>query len=85
MALRFAVAAAAIFALAAPAVATRHADVVYLQQFKARQKLLADAALAKLKAAPRQVAAQDAGTVPPAAMRAAIRAPVLAADGTGSR
>jgi hypothetical protein len=81
MALRFAVAALAVFALAAPAVATHHADVVYLQQFKARQKLLADAAPAKLQAVPRQVAAQDAGTVPPAAMRA----PVLAADGAGSR
>lgn len=67
MTLRFAVAALAAFTLAAPAMATRHADVVYLQQLKARQKLLAQSgapAKAKTETAkvePAKPATQTAG------------------------
>ena len=66
MTLRVAAAALAVFALAGPVMATRHADVVYLQQFKARQKQLSDAAKAKSQAAGQQVAVQEAAKAPAA-------------------
>ena len=64
MMLRCAAAVFAVAVLAEPASAVRHADVVYLQQFKARQKLLAEAAKDQQKP-PVQVAAKAAEPAPP--------------------
>ena len=67
MKLRFAAAVLALTVLAAPALAQRHADVVYMQQFKARQKLLADAA----KTTPKPPVQQVAKAAEPASPRTA--------------
>lgn len=73
MMLRFALATMAVLALAGPAVATRHADLVYQQQFKARQKLLADAGKSRPKAPKQELA------------RAPAEAPGRTAEDAGSR
>ena len=70
---RFVAAAVAVLALAAPAFATRHADLVYLQQVKARQKLLVAADKAKPKAPQQEVA------------KAPVETPARAADDASSR
>jgi hypothetical protein len=57
-------ASVALLALSAPALAQRHADLVYLQQFKARQKLLADADANKQKQAKQAPARQELATAP---------------------
>ena len=77
MTFRVAAAALAVLALAAPVYATRHADLVYLQQFKARQKLLlADAAKAKPELAEKTATKAD---------KPAAQAPLLAADDASAR
>lgn len=70
MMLRIAAAAVAVLAIAAPAAATRHADVVYLQQLKAKQKLLAKAGTpAKTETAKTEAAKPAAQTAGDAASR----------------
>lgn len=56
MTLKIAVAALAVFAVASPALAMRHADVVYLQMHKARQKLMVETAKTKTEARAQEVA-----------------------------
>lgn len=77
MMLRFTIAAVAMLSLAGPAFATRHADVVYLQQFKARQKLLVEAGADAARAKP-QAPKQDVAKAP-------VEAPARAADDAASR
>ena len=67
MIIRIFIAALAALAVCGPAAAMRHADVVYFQQFKIRQLLLAEAARAKRDAAPQQVAAAPAAPAAPPA------------------
>ncbi|WP_156255332.1 hypothetical protein [Sandarakinorhabdus oryzae] len=57
-------ASVALLALSAPALAQRHADLVYLQQFNARHKLLAAAAADKQKQAKQAPARQELATAP---------------------
>lgn len=76
MTFRFVAAAVAVLAVAAPAFATRHADVVYLQQLKARHKRLVEAAKAPPMATPK-APQQEVANAP-------VAAPARAADDASS-